>query len=244
MPARFKAFLIHLGLSATIASLALVLVFCVWYPAPLQIATGVTSIFFLLLAVDVMLGPVLTLIAYKVGKKSLFFDMLVIACLQLAALSYGLWSVAEGRPVWLVFNVDRFDLVRVPDIDERKLAQAEERYRAPSWFGPQWVAAVSPVDIDERNALVLESVRGGSDLPHRPNYYQPLPDLHDKIRARLKPLNELEHFNSADAVQSVTQHWPEADTWLPLKASVQSMVVLMRSDRAEVVSVVDLRPWN
>lgn len=244
MPARFKAFLIHLSLSAAVAGLVLLLVFGLWYPAPLQVATGVTGIFMLLLAVDVTLGPVLTLIVYKVGKKSLFFDMLVIACLQLAALSYGLWSVADGRPAWLVFNVDRFDLVRVPDIDDRKLQQAEERYRSPSWLGPQWVAAVSPVDIDERNALVLESTRGGSDLPHRPNYYQPLPDLREKVQARLKPLTELESFNSSDAVEKAKREWPEADTWLPLKASVQSMVVLMRSDTAEVVSVVDLRPWN
>ncbi|MDG9931028.1 MULTISPECIES: TfpX/TfpZ family type IV pilin accessory protein [unclassified Pseudomonas] len=244
MPSRFKAFLIHLALSATIAGLSLLLVLGVWYPAPLHMATGVTGIFMILLAVDVTLGPVLTLIIYKAGKKSLLFDMLVIACLQLAALGYGLWSVADGRPAWFVFNVDRFDLVRVPDIDERKLLQADKIYRAPPWFGPRWVAAISPVDIVERNELVLESTRGGSDLPHRPNYYHPLSQVRDKIQARLKPLAELERFNTSEAVRQIKLAWPEADTWLPLKANVQPMVVLMRSDNAKVVAVVDLRPWN
>ncbi len=244
MPARLKAFLIHLSLSAGVAGLALLVVFGVWYPAPLHIATGVTSIFLLLLVVDVSLGPMLTLIIYRVGKKSLLFDMLTIACLQLAALIYGLWSVADGRPAWLVFNVDRFDLVRVPEIDERKLSDAEVIYRSPSWLGPRWVAAISPVDIDERNTLVFESTRGGSDLPHRPNYYHPLSQVQDKIQSRLRPLVELEQFNTSGAVRQIKLKWSEADAWLPLKANAQPMVVLMRSDRAEVVAVVDLRPWN
>lgn len=51
-------------------------------------------------------------------------DLTVIAVLQLGALSYGLWTVAEGRPAWLVFAVDRFELVRVLDIDKRKLDAA------------------------------------------------------------------------------------------------------------------------
>ena len=121
MSIRLKAFFLHLSLSAVIALLALLLVFGLWYPAPLHTAVGVTHIFLLLLLIDVVLGPLLTLLVYKAGKKTLVFDLAVIAVLQLSALGYGLWTVAEGRPAWLVFNADRFDLVRVLDIDARKL---------------------------------------------------------------------------------------------------------------------------
>jgi len=31
-------------------------------------------------------------------------DLTVIALLQLSALAYGVWTVAEGRPVWLSLN--------------------------------------------------------------------------------------------------------------------------------------------
>ncbi len=110
MPARIKAFLMHLAVSAVIALLAVLLVFQIWYPAPLHEALGVTDIFLLLPLVDVILGPLLTLLVFKLGKKTLIMDLAVIACLQLAALGYGLWTVAEGRPAWIVYNADRFDV--------------------------------------------------------------------------------------------------------------------------------------
>ena len=82
------------------------------------------------------------------------------------------------------FAVDRFELVRVLDIDDRKLEQADTLYRQPSLFGPQWVAASNPADSDERNDLILESVFGGADLAQRPNLYQPLSAQKDAIAQR------------------------------------------------------------
>jgi hypothetical protein len=205
-------------------------------------AVGVTHIFLLLLLVDMILGPLLTLLVYKVGKKTLVLDLAVIVVLQLSALCYGLWTVAEGRPAWLVFNADRFDLVRVLDIDPRKLERALPEYRQPSWFGPRWVAAVPPSDNAERNDLIFESVQGGSDLPQRPDLYHPLADSGIAMRARLHALSELQGYNSMERVLDVTKQWPEADSWLPLMASTP-MVVLLHKETAEVVAVVDLRPW-
>src|SRR5690606_7616795 len=134
MPARFKAFLLHLAASTLIALLALLLVFKLWYPAPLHEALGVTQIFLLLLLVDVVLGPLLTLLVYKTGKKSLVMDLALIAALQLAALGYGLWTVAEGRPAWVVYNAGRFDVVTVVDIDTRlQIGRASCRERGEVW---------------------------------------------------------------------------------------------------------------
>lgn len=242
MSLRFKAFFIHLSLSAVLAVLALLLVFKLWYPAPLHVAVGVTQIFLLLLLVDVVLGPLLTLLVYKPGKKTLVLDLAVIAVLQLSALCYGLWVVAEGRPAWLVFNVDRFDLVRALDIDERKLDGALSEYRNPSLFGPRWVAAVSPVDADARNELMFEAASGGSDLPQRPDLYRPLVDVEDDIRQRSRSMSKLQDFNSVEDVQAVILKWPAAGSWLPLMAGVP-MVVLLHKESYEVLAVVDLRPW-
>ncbi|WAJ38425.1 type IV pilin accessory protein [Pseudomonas sp. GOM7] len=242
MGLRLKAFSLHLGLSGVIALLALFVVFKLWYPNPLHAAVGVTHVFLLLLLVDVILGPLLTLLVFKERKKTLVFDLSVIAVLQLSALSYGLWTVAEGRPAWLVFNTDRFDLVRVLDIDARKLDQAAPEFRQPSWLGPRWVAATPPDDSAARNELIFESVQGGSDVPQRPELYLSLADSSKRIKERLYPLSELQRFNSADEIQSAISQWPEADAWLPLMAGTP-MVVLLRKETAEVVAVVDLRPW-
>ncbi len=244
MNLRLKAFVTHLAVSAFIAFIVLGLVFFVWYPTPLHTAIGVTHIFLILLAVDVVLGPLLTLLVYKVSKKTLVMDLTVIVVLQLAALGYGLYTVAEGRPAWLVFAVDRFELVRVLDIEQRKLEQADTAYRQPSLLGPQWVAAVNPTDNDERNDLLMESAFGGADIAQRPNLYQPLSSQKDAIQQRLLLLADLPAINPNQQIKTVLAQHPSADSWLPLSANNQDMVVLMHKESTTVIAIVDLRPWE
>lgn len=244
MSARIRAFCWHLAASALVALITLIVVFFVWYPAPLHEAVGVTHIFLLLLGVDVTLGPLLTLLVYKVGKKTLLFDMLVIVLLQLAALGYGLSAVAEGRPAWLVFSADRFDLVRVLEIDQRSQEQASPLYRQPGLLGPQWVGALAPENTEQRNAIMFEALEGGSDLAQRPYLYRPLSEMKEPMRKRALPLAELDKFNAPTEVAQVLASWPAADAWLPLMATARPMTVLLSKEKAEVVAVVDLRPWE
>jgi len=244
MSARIKAFILHLAVSALIALAVIGIVFYLWYPAPLHTAVGVTQIFLILLAVDVVLGPLLTLLVFKVGKKTLIMDLTVIAVLQISALGYGLFTVAEGRPAWLVFAKDRFDLVRVLDIDERKLDQADLAYLQPSLLGPQWVAAVNPTDSNERNDILMESVMTGIDIAQRPNLYQPLESQKTEIQQCLLEFSALPASNTAESINSVLAEHPDADSWLPLRANNQDMVVLMHKDTAEVIAIVDLRSWE
>lgn len=244
MNARIKAFALHLAISAAIALAVITIVFYLWYPALLHTAVGVTQIFLILLAVDVVIGPLLTLLVYKVGKKTLVMDLTVIAVLQISALAYGLFTVAEGRPAWLVFAVDRFDLVRVLDIDERKLEQADLAYRQPSLLGPSWVAAINPTDLDKRNDILMESVMAGIDIAQRPNLYAPLNSQKTEIQKRLNALDALSAFNTTESIGAALTKHPQADSWLPLRANNQDMVVLMHKASAEVVAIVDLRPWD
>lgn len=243
MLSRFKAFLWHFSSSALVALLAMLLVFQLWYPAPLHEAAGVTHIFLMVLLVDVALGPLLTMVVYKKGKKSLPFDLSVVVLLQVSALGYGLWTVAEGRPAWLVFNTDRFDVVRVADIDSRKLSEASDEFRKPSWLGPGWAVAIEPDSMAERNQVLFESVSGGSDISQRPNLYRSLDSQIDLIKKRLHAFDELKRYNNSKQVDSVLRQWPEADSWLPLMASSRSMVVLFSGRKGLVVAVSDLRPW-
>lgn len=244
MTPRIKAFTFHLTASALIALAAAFIVFHLWYPAPLHSAVGVTHIFLILIAVDAILGPLLTLLIYKTGKKTLVIDLTVIALLQLSALCYGLWIAAEGRPAWLVFAVDRFDLVRALDIDERKLNQTSEQYRQPPLFGPRWVAAINPINSDERNAVLMESILIGVDIAQRPNLFLPLNSQKTAIQQRLLELSELLQFNSKESFSAALAKHPQADSWLPLRANNQDMVVLMQRNTAEVVAIVDLQPWD
>lgn len=244
MPVRLKAFLLHLAVSAFIALLALLLVFRLWYPAPLHEALGVTHIFLLLLLVDVILGPLLTLLAYKAGKKNLAMDLTIIAALQLSALGYGFWNVVEGRPAWIVYNVDRFDVVTVVDIDTRQLDEAPMQYRNAPWAGPQWVAAANPDNPDKHRDLIFESIVGGSDLAQRPNLYRPLEEMTEAMLKRAQPLTTLNSFNDPATVHATLQKWPTARAWVPLMARTRPMVVLLGENMSDVISIVELHPWR
>lgn len=244
MPARLKAFLLHLTASALIALLALMLVFRLWYPAPLHEALDVTHIFLLLLLVDTVLGPLLTLLVYRVGKNALVMDLAIIAALQMGALGYGLWTVSEGRPVWIVYNTDRFDVVTKVDIDIRQLSKAPAEYLNASWTGPRWVGTATPDDIEQRNSILFEATLGGSDIAQRPNLYRPLAEMAAAIQQRAQPLEKLNDFNEDNVVRSALQNWPEAAAWVPLMARVKPMVVLLGENKSDVIAIVDLNPWH
>lgn len=241
---RIKAFSIHLLLSTCLALAVVCLVFFIWYPSPLHTAAGVTKIFLMLVAIDMVLGPCLTLLVYKQGKKTLAMDLLIICALQLGALLYGLHAVADGRPAWLVFTDDRFQLVRANEIDERKLDQAKIEYRSPSWMGPQWVSVLEPERADERGDLLFESIFAGVDISQRPNLYQPLNIVEPAIQKAGKPVALLEKYNSPETVKFILETYPKASAWLPLKANHQDMVVLLNEDSGEVIAIIDAQPWD
>lgn len=243
MPFRFRVFLCHLGISGIIALLMICLVFGVWYPKPFYEAVGVTKIFLLVLLVDVVVGPLLTLIIAKQGKKSLRFDLAIIGVCQIAALSYGLWVVAEGRPVWLVFNVDRVDLVQAFELNNPYASAAKGKYRKPPLNGPQWVAARIPEDVDARNTLTFDAVFAGVDLPQRPDLYIPYHDEKERIQLKAQPLAKLNQFNDEDLVNSILVNWPQADAFLPMMAPTRSLTVLIEKESGNVVAVVALEPW-
>ncbi|MGG2395803.1 TfpX/TfpZ family type IV pilin accessory protein [Pseudomonas sp. SH1-B] len=243
MTLRFRAFFVHLIGSLVVGLSILALVFGLWYPSPLHQALGVTSIFIMLLMVDMVLGPLLTLLVCKPGKQTLKFDLVVIVVLQLTALVYGLGAVFQGRPVWLVFNADRFDVVQAIDIDRRRINEALLQYQVPAWSGPQWVAAVYPDDIERRNEVLFEAAQGGSDIAQRPELYRPLVESAEKMQHRAESLSSLSKYNDPAVVSGALAVWPQATGWLPLMARSQSMVVLLSDGNTKVLAVVPLRPW-
>lgn len=244
MSPRFRATFIHFLLSAGVASIAASIVFFVWYPSPLAKGFGLLEIFLILVSVDAIIGPFLTLLIYKEGKKSLRLDIAVIVALQVAAFVYGAWKIAEGRPSWLVFNLDRFDAVQAMDIDKRKLNSALPVFRSASWTGPKFVASRNPVDNAMRTELMFESGQGGPDLPQRVDLFVPINEEAEVIRQKAISLDKLGNFNKAGEISEVLKKWPEADSWLPLSVRKVSMTVLINKSTGAPVAVVDLRPWN
>lgn len=105
---RGKAFLIHLISSILIFSILLSIVVFFWYPWPLFDLEGGWEGIRLVAFVDIILGPLLTLVLFKPGKPGLKFDIGLVVSLQIAALSWGIFTLYDTRPVLLVMADDHF----------------------------------------------------------------------------------------------------------------------------------------
>lgn len=244
MNKRLIFFLSHFSISILVALVIIAWVFLIWYPQPLAQAVGVTHIFLMMVVIDMVLGPILGFFVYKEGKKTLKFDLAVIILIQLSALGYGLYSIAQGRPVWLVYNVDRFELVRNNEIIDTNIQKVQAQFRNPSWFKPKFAAVQIAKNSEERSNNMFEELLGGVSLAQRPERYVGLAQVKPQIQKLAQNLNELEKYNSKQQVKTVLKKYPSADAWVPLKANAIDMVVLMNKSSAQVVKIVDLRPWK
>lgn len=198
------AALIHLAISALIALLAAWLVWGVWYPHPYDELSGGRELFLLIVAVDVVCGPALTLVVFdrRKPKAELRRDLSFIGVLQLVALLYGLQVVMEARPLYLVHEVDRFRVVTRADYlgvdvsaDIRKLPPA---LQPRPWSGPVLVGTRAPRNAAEHTSILFEALQGGRDYAQRPDFYLPYDDEYaPRVLQRAKPLADLIAKNPA-----------------------------------------------
>lgn len=196
MRAAARTVLIHFMISVLVACMAASLVFLVWYPYPYGLLSGGRELFLVLISVDVVCGPLLTLVLFdrKKPRLELLADMGLVACIQMLALLYGLHTAYLARPLFLVHEVDRFRVVTVGDYgdaDVRDSLAALPQKLQPHWLtGPIVVGIRAPKDESERREVMLEAITGGRDYAQRPDFYMPYGAPADQSRtlARAKSL--------------------------------------------------------
>jgi hypothetical protein len=196
---RWQAAGTHLLICVVIAAAVITLMLGVWYPGPLFEAAGGTGLLYILVGVDVILGPLLTLVVFKSGKRGMKFDLAVIGLVQVAALVYGVHIVFLARPAFIVFVKDRFELVTAVDLLPAELAAAKfPEFRSVPWTGPQLALADMPTEPAERNRLMLATL-SGLDLQHFPRYYVPYAGRIKEVLAKADTLERLRKTEPAIA---------------------------------------------
>lgn len=243
IPFRIKCFLSHLLISLLIAGISLFLIFQIWYPAPLHIALGVGELAVMMLAIDVILGPLLTLVLAKEGKKGLKTDLTVIGIVQLTALFYGLYSIDKGRPVAIAFDINRFELVQKHMIigDDKKTL-LKQYVESQDRSIP--VVAVRPAkDENELAKRMRNELELGIMASANPELYETLDENFEVIIRSSKPMADLPKFNDKALAEQIMMQYPQADGFLPLFGSANTKTVLIDSKNKVFVAVVDARPW-
>ena len=188
-----RAFAVHFLVTLLFTTSAAALVFLIWFPDPFQQMLGGTQLFEVLVICDLGLGPLASFIIYssKKSRRALLFDYAVVGSIQLAAFFYGLYVVANTRPVYVVFAVDQLEVVTAGDIDDADLAPAPEAYRKRPIWGPQLVGIQRAADPKERTKMLFSGL-AGKDYPVLPAYYVPYEQNLPQIRQRASPVSEIE----------------------------------------------------
>ena len=183
---------VHLAISILVACLLAAVVFGLWFPGPFRALAGGSHLFWIVIAVDVVCGPLLTILVFdsRKSRRALYVDMSVVAFLQLGALVYGVYTVSLARPVVLAYEVHRFAAVPAAWVETTALDQALPQFRGLSWTGPQLVGTRKPRNADEMADSVLLSLQG-LEISARPGWWVPYAESVPEIQQKMRQLGVL-----------------------------------------------------
>lgn len=245
---RYKAFSVHLGISLVIFVTLLLLIVFVWYPQPYFAADGGWQGIRIIAGVDLVIGPLLTLIVFKPGKPGLKFDLTVIAIAQCAALVVGTTLVYQQRTAMVVFADGEFyslnhDQIQAAGAKARAIAQATKR-------DPAYVYVNAP---PEKKALLAEKIKilsGGTMLFLRGDLYEPMGRANlEKVVARGVDPEKLAAVNPNNKSRLDTfvarQGRPVSDfAFVPLHCRYADIVLVLNRADGKIVDSLNIDPGN
>lgn len=178
--------------------------------------------FFIIVAVDVVCGPLLTAVLFNPKKPrwELITDLGLVAVIQMAALAYGVYTLAMARPVYLVYEVDRFRVVSVADVQPDQLKPELGGLHVLPWTGPKVIGVREPRSPDEKLKSLDLSLQG-NEPSARPDWWVSYDEVRAKVKGRAKATKLLRGMRPGDqakiddAVKS-SGFSEEALVWVPL----------------------------
>ena len=242
---RLKAFASHLGISLVIFIVLLYLIIFIWYPPPFFSTDGGWQGIRIIIGVDLVLGPLLTLIVFKPGKPGLKFDLTMIGLIQAGALTWGIWTVHHQRAIVAVYVENYFAPVPLQEIKGQGMTPGKLKQ-----FGqhpPYWVFSNLPKDFNTLQKIRLDALRMGRPLYTFTRYYKPID--HEAIGImRAKSLDMAEWVKGKpEAVQIyqtfIRKHKNETNLiFLPWHGRDKYEIIAMNAATRRYVGRLDISP--
>jgi hypothetical protein len=237
---RLKAFGLHLLGSACALTVVLGGMYVGWYRWPGWYLSSVLHIVGIVLMVDVVIGPTLTLVVASPGKprKELARDIGMIVAVQLVALVYGTVTLWVGRPLYYAFSVNSLQLVQASDLQSKEVAlgQLQNPQLAPHWYSlPRWVWAPLPQDSNQAAQIAKGTLFGGQDVTQMPRLFKPWTEGLPSLRERLARLDSMPYFSRPEKARLERRM-----TQLGLPADLPDALIFWGGSR-RLLAVFDLK---
>lgn len=242
-----RATLIHLWPSLLVLAIIGGLIFFAWYPYPfLQFEES--GKFALLLIISAgFIGPVMTWLFYRKGKWGMKFDLVVIVLIQLAAMAWGLRSLHQSRPYFMVFTVERFDVLSIRDVDLGYIPNP--KFLDKPLTGPILLYATMPTDQQTFQQFLHEVMfEGKPDLQFRPEFWslyadkqalvlevsRPLADLRNARPESVDSIDKLVRTNGGDIAQL---------NFVPAMVRQKQLATILDARSGAVIDTLKIDPW-
>lgn len=249
MMTRWKAFSIHIIISITIAACVSVPLLLLWYTPDLFLAADGHRLLMLLLGIDVVMGPLITLIIYNNTKsrRELTFDFSIIGILQIAALIYGMGITFQARPVFIAFTQDSFTVATANQIADVHLARSTHpQFKTLPLTGPIYVFTEMPTDTLGINELQFFKA-ASMGVECFPQYFKPYSENMKIAGQAARPVSELKklkHDQASDINKAIEKSGrPESDVgYLPLKGMYAGLTILLGKSDGQILGILQFSP--
>lgn len=174
LPHKLRAFSIHFLISLVIFAALLYLILFHWYPWPWFAIDGGWPGVRIMIAVDLVLGPLLTFIVFNPAKsrREMTLDFSLIALVQIAALIWGVYLVHGQRPLAIVHWNGAFH-----SVDGKSVAFKSQSPDVLDQFGehrPVVIFQQEPDTEDEKMAIAMAIFGNDQAEYEHPELYRPL----------------------------------------------------------------------
>jgi hypothetical protein len=238
---KLTATALHFALSAAAAGVLLLFVMGAWYPHFFFATDGGWQGLRIVLVVNLVLGPALTFVVFRRGKRGLGLDLSVIATLQLVALLAGARILEQERPIALVFSQERFFSLSAGDyLDAGRDVPDLSTIPGPT---PKRVAVQLPddpvVQSDLRRRLMREEIPVYTHSP----LFVPLERHLDAVRGAGVRRAWVDRFGARQLEAFLAEHGGTFEDWafVPYSARYRVIYLVVRRSDGALVDMLDAR---
>ena len=243
---KYKIAAINLGISQLISLSFLLFAYFAWFPHSLFQLNSFSKSAYLLVIVNLILGPFLILLFYKKDKINLKLDILALAVIQSSALIFGMYSIYQKHPIYAVFTIDRFTLINANSAEPKKIRHNDLEVTFLS--KPKLAFAKMPTEIHLKNEIIMSQLKGGPDLDARAEYYEPYVDhINSVISKSLDIKGNLKQINDQLELSTfLKKHGGNADSYayLPLQSNEKDVIWVLNRLTAKPIGILHIDPWQ
>ena len=218
-----------------------------WYPGAYYAISGVSSQVWVLVAVVFVVGPILSTLVFRPGKKGLKMDLFILGAVEIAVIAAALAMMYLRQAYFTVFAIDRFEAIPRQEVVDFELARLQ--FGSRPGHEPRLVFASLPDDTERMQALIDETIlMGMPDIDRRPEFWAPYPSGVALIKQEARPLEEL--IETASDESDRVAAWVEASErpistfrFLPLRGKKGDAALVIDAAIGYPVATLAVDPW-